>query len=266
VLLVGPGAGAELERLASVAQLSVRRITLPEPCSLGAAYNIGLDHAAFDLVLLLHRVVLESDPGVACDYMREYGDVGVTGGKLFKAGPRPRRIWNAGYEVSRGRVAIHAVGRDDWDQFHETRDVDAVSGACMLVRRTDLRFDERYWDRLEDVDFCFQHRQRGFRVSFLPELCGIRLVPTVRKETPADLILDARRLGGQWLYHRRWCSDTALSDHPWQVAVRGEEARQFLLNAVAPVIEQVSRRMEREASFQTDSRSWARNVTRSEAP
>jgi N-acetylglucosaminyl-diphospho-decaprenol L-rhamnosyltransferase len=50
---------------------------------------------------------------------------------------------------------------------------DWVSGACLLVRRTDAEavglLDERYFMYAEDVDFCAAIRARGRRVLFTPE-------------------------------------------------------------------------------------------------
>jgi GT2 family glycosyltransferase len=233
VLLVGASADSELDRLAALSRLPIRRLTLPAAGSLGAAYNVGLDHAACDSVLLLQRAVIESDPAGALDFLQEHGDVGVVGGKLLRPEPPPRRVWHAGYRVSRGRVGIEPIGRDEWDRYGEVREVEAVSGACMLVRRTEVRFDERYWFRLEDVDFCFQYRQHGYRVMFFPSMRAIRLVPLVRRQSFSNLTSDARRLAGHWLYHQRWASDAPLTDHTPQVAVRGDAARDFLLDVDA---------------------------------
>lgn len=53
------------------------------------------------------------------------------------------------------------------------KDVDWVSGACLLVRRADAEaaglMDERYFMYGEDVDFCAAIRARGRKVLFTPD-------------------------------------------------------------------------------------------------
>ena len=62
----------------------------------------------------------------------------------------------------------------------EERDVDWVTGACLLVRRTAAAtagyFDERYFMYEEDVDLCVALRARGGRVLYTPraELVHLR--------------------------------------------------------------------------------------------
>ncbi|NBV42075.1 hypothetical protein EBR96_04825, partial [bacterium] len=40
----------------------------------------------------------------------------------------------------------------------------AVTGACLLLERMDIRFDPRYWFENEDVDFCFEYMKRGYAI------------------------------------------------------------------------------------------------------
>ena len=55
----------------------------------------------------------------------------------------------------------------------KSRVVDWVSGACLLVRRSDAEavglFDERYFMYAEDVDFCAAIRARGGKVLFVAD-------------------------------------------------------------------------------------------------
>jgi GT2 family glycosyltransferase len=53
--------------------------------------------------------------------------------------------------------------------------VDAVSGACMMVRRAAIddvgAFDERYFMHCEDLDLCMRIRRAGWLVRFVPTAC-----------------------------------------------------------------------------------------------
>jgi GT2 family glycosyltransferase len=59
------------------------------------------------------------------------------------------------------------------------RHPDWVSGACLLVRKTDAEavglLDERYFMYTEDVDFCAAIRARGRRILFTPDVQVVHL-------------------------------------------------------------------------------------------
>jgi N-acetylglucosaminyl-diphospho-decaprenol L-rhamnosyltransferase len=67
--------------------------------------------------------------------------------------------------------------------------VDWVSGACLLVRRTDAEdvglLDERYFMYTEDVDFCAAIRARGRRILFAPSVRVRHLRGRSRATAPA---------------------------------------------------------------------------------
>jgi GT2 family glycosyltransferase len=73
----------------------------------------------------------------------------------------------------RQKVLTRAASRDRIeDMTSREQEVDWVSGACLLVRRSDADaaglLDERYFMYCEDVDFCAAIRRRGGRVYFTP--------------------------------------------------------------------------------------------------
>jgi GT2 family glycosyltransferase len=92
----------------------------------------------------------------------------------------------------------------------QSRDVDWVSGACMLVRRADAEaaglMDERFFMYLEDVDFCAAVRARGRRVLFAPTAEIVHLRGQSRA-TVAGATARAYRRSHVAFYekhHRRW--------------------------------------------------------------
>ena len=52
-------------------------------------------------------------------------------------------------------------------------EVEAISGACMLVRRQAMAevgpWDEGYFLHCEDLDWCMRFRQKGYRIVFVPD-------------------------------------------------------------------------------------------------
>ncbi len=65
--------------------------------------------------------------------------------------------------------ARYLVTYEDEDKIHS---VDAISGACMLIRRALMeeigRLDEHFFAYQEDTDFCFRAHQAGWEVYYYP--------------------------------------------------------------------------------------------------
>lgn len=73
-------------------------------------------------------------------------------------------------DLYRRRVGAVARRVEQWTQTAGEREW--VSGACLLVRRSDLEsvglLDERYFMYTEDVDLCVELRKRGRAIRFVP--------------------------------------------------------------------------------------------------
>jgi GT2 family glycosyltransferase len=93
------------------------------------------------------------------------------------------------------------------------RDVDWVSGACLLVRRRDADavglLDERYFMYLEDVDFCAAIRARGRRVLFAPAVEVVHLRGQSARSAAATIASTGRAYRRSQIafyakHHPRW--------------------------------------------------------------
>jgi GT2 family glycosyltransferase len=79
----------------------------------------------------------------------------------------------------------------------QTRQVDWVTAACMLVRRRDAEaaglLDERYFMYCEDVDFCAAVRANGGNVYFTPVAQIVHLRGRSGRANPAAIADSYRR-------------------------------------------------------------------------
>jgi GT2 family glycosyltransferase len=74
------------------------------------------------------------------------------------------------YKFPRGRIT-GSWQMGYWDHNDE-RDVDAISGACMMVRRETIDriglLDEKYFMYGEDIDWCYRIKRGGWKIRYLP--------------------------------------------------------------------------------------------------
>ena len=93
----------------------------------------------------------------------------------------------------------------DWS--HDAiREVDWVSGCCMLVRRELLEklglFDEGYPLFFEDVDLCFRARNAGWKVVYFPGAEIAHFVGSVRAQMPFRNVIKRHR--GLWRFYKKF--------------------------------------------------------------
>ena len=84
----------------------------------------------------------------------------------------------------------------DWD--HDlARDVDWISGTCMLVRRDVFEaiggFDEAYFMYVEDVDLCWRLRAEGHRVRYDPAGRVIHVIGASSELAPYRMVVAHHR-------------------------------------------------------------------------
>ncbi|MGZ5352565.1 MAG: glycosyltransferase family 2 protein [Actinomycetota bacterium] len=124
---------------------------------LSAFVRIGFERPD---VALLGPVVRNPD-GTIYESGRVFPSVGQAVGHAF-LGP-----------FTSGNRFTRAYKQTDWDRRTE-REVDWVSGACMLLRRSAFeavgRFDEDFWLYGEELDLSTRLRDAGWRVLYSPEL------------------------------------------------------------------------------------------------
>ncbi len=147
------------------------------------ACNTGLRRARGRFVLFLNpdSELLAESPTILLGYMESDPDVGITG---------PRLVGPDG-QTQESCSPLPTLGREAWRLLHldlvwkksvypvaawghrEPRQVEAVQGACMLVRRDLLdqigAFDEGFFVYSEEIDLCRRAVDAGWRIVWVPE-------------------------------------------------------------------------------------------------
>lgn len=103
--------------------------------------------------------------------VEEHPEVGVVGSKLLYP---DGTIQHAGVVFSRDGAPYHIYQKmpADWPAVNRRREFQAVTGACLLMRRGLFEavggFDEKFINGFEDVDLCLKVRERGKQVIYQP--------------------------------------------------------------------------------------------------
>ena len=164
-------------------------VTVLEPganLGFGTGANLGAEETTGDYLLILNP-----------DTVVEPGTVKALAGALDRdhglgaVGPRTENLDGSLYPsvrrfpdlaVAAGHAFVGLVWADnpftrryrmlDWDHAEAASDVDWVSGACMLVRRSAFDvvggFDEAYFMYVEDGDLCWRLGRAGWRIGYEP--------------------------------------------------------------------------------------------------
>ncbi len=161
---------------------SIKNITLiPNQKNLGfsGGNNVAIKFALkqkFDYVLLLNNdtVVDSKFLSFLVDEAERDISIGVAGPKIYYWGSQ-KKIWGAGGGISRLLKRTFHFGENRFDngEFDQIREVDFVSGCCMLIRREVVEkiglLDPVYFMYYEDVDFCQRAQRAGFKIVYVPE-------------------------------------------------------------------------------------------------
>lgn len=91
----------------------------------------------------------------------------------------------------------------NYTEERDTGPVDAVTGACMAIRRDDFLtldgFDEAFINGNEDVDFCLRVRQHGGRIVYCAESTVIHYESRSGPARWSHVTENVQRLNDLWL-------------------------------------------------------------------
>ncbi len=155
----------------------------PENLGFAKANNLGSKKAQGDFLVFLNPDVILTEPSfekMLC-FLESHPDVGLIG---------PRLIYeNGDFQISTGlfpkilsefkmrrlarKVKDPAFREKLASQFETLRDVNWLTGACLMLRRSLFEhvngFDDKLFMFFEDADLCKRVQESGLRVVYFPE-------------------------------------------------------------------------------------------------
>src|ERR1044072_1674876 len=110
----------------------------------------------------------------------------------------------------------------DWDH-QAIREVDWVSGACLLHRRALLdevgELDELVFMYIEDIDFCLRANQAGWQVHYHPGLRVLHHIAGSSRQVPFSMIVELHK--SIWRYYAKHVRRTPLKGAAAGVVIWG---------------------------------------------
>lgn len=183
------GSGKEISDLEKREQ-RISFVQLPNNLGFAGGNNVALKEVTSEYVMLLNSDAYfpeSADIESALDFMDQYSDVGMlspyvqlSSGRLDPAShrgfPNP---WNAvcyfaGLEKIGLLKRLFGGYHQTWKDTQKIHDIDACTGAGMIIRRTAMEevglLDERFFMYGEDLDWCFRFKEYEWRIVFYPQL------------------------------------------------------------------------------------------------
>ncbi len=181
-ILVIDNRSVELQTHAYLTEISerpnVRVLRFDRDFNWGAMNNLGARAAEGDIVLLLNNDTDVIDPDWLSEMVAQVmrPEVGVVGAKLLY---HDRTVQHAGLVLGPDAHAFHRfrhvtdTAPGYRDELAQVRNVSAVTGACLAIRRDVFEAvggieETTLAVTWSDVDLCFRVRERGYRVICTP--------------------------------------------------------------------------------------------------
>jgi GT2 family glycosyltransferase len=174
IIVVDDGSGAEMGRLLATYGGAVRVVRHERNRGFAASCNDGAASARGRFLVFLNNdtIPLSGWLDTLSAYADARPDAAAVGSKLLFP---DRSIQHCGLVICADRMPRHLyVGFPaDHPAVNRSRPFQAVTGACLLVRRTVFEelggFDTTYVNGFEDVDLCLRVRARGQQVHYCYE-------------------------------------------------------------------------------------------------
>lgn len=238
------------ESLKDHPQVSV--IAWPKPFNFAAMHNEVIPQTRGEILALLNNdtEVMQADWLERMVALAVQPDIGIVGAKLYFPNDKTQ---HAGVTVGHPDLPKHAfLNRNRADPgprgvLAVSRDVTAVTGACMVLRRSVFDecggFDEQFPSDFNDIDLCLKAGAHGYRVTLAADAELYHHESATRNELrgSAESITTIRQEHAA--FRSRWLQDGADDPHvipdptdplfPTSLALSGHQRRPWLDRAIA---------------------------------
>lgn len=187
------------------------------------ACNIGTETSSAERILFLNPDCVLSPGALAkmISTLESSSGIGMVGGFLSnldgseqpggrRVFPTPKRAFMRAFWISRMARFFPEVFSDFL--LHEEAlpkvpvVVEAISGACMLVKREAIEdvglWDDNYFLHCEDLDWCMRFRQKGWKVMFVPDAKIVHVWGTCSRSRP--FFVEWHKHRGMLLFYRKY--------------------------------------------------------------
>jgi GT2 family glycosyltransferase len=210
VVVVDDASADETPELLRSFEGRVRTLTLEENVGFARACNAGAEAAAGDLLVFLNNDTEPRDGWLQAllGYAEQHPRAAVVGAKLVFPSAT---VQHAGVVFGQDGYPhnLYAGLSEDHSAVERSRALQAVTGACMLVRRSAFEradgFDAGYENSLEDVDLCLRIGAEGGEVHYCHEAVVVHLESASRGRRD-------RFARSVELYRRRWRESVRRDD------------------------------------------------------
>jgi hypothetical protein len=205
---------------------SVQFIFNASNCGFAFANNVGISRANGSHILLLNpdTIVNANSLKPMISYLEEHPEVGIVGCKIFDANGQIEHSTHSfptvlkefvhandflkiflDYNSKAGMLFTGLLNMKALESYwdHDSiREVDHVTGACMMVRREAIErvglLDEAFFLYNEEVEWSYRMKKAGYKSVFLPDssiihLFGYSTKQRVQKQVVNKLLLERYR-------------------------------------------------------------------------
>jgi O-antigen biosynthesis protein len=182
--------------LAAFSRFPVKVVPFAQKFNFSRANNLGVEHAKYDLLMLLNNDTEILDRSWLRDIFLYFEDPGV--GAVGPVLLYPDRTVHAGIVLGCRGTADHVMryfpGQADGygGSLACSREVTAVTGACLLTSKNIFLemggFSEDFANHYQDVDLCLKIRNAGFRIICAARPRLIHHESLTRQKAGYDLI------------------------------------------------------------------------------